>query len=201
MQRSESGRILIKALILIVLAGGLGFLALAAFRAAPAPQIAADPAGGSIGRKKTVTVTITEPARGLSRVRAELVQGDRVEKLAEKTYAPGSPWSFAGAGTGRETLTLEIGRDAITGLKGGPATLKVTAEGSPAWMHAPPLAAKELAFQVRLTPPSLGVTSTFHYAKQGGAEAVVYRVGESSAKDGVRVGEMFFPGYPLPGGG
>jgi len=201
MHRNESGSILTKALIAIVLAGGLGFLSLAAFRAGSTPQIAAEPAGGSIGRKTAVTVTVTEPARGLSRVRAELVQGDRVEKLAEKSYAPPPPWSFGGSGTGSETLTLDIGRDAIKGLKAGPATLRVTAEGTPAWLRHPAPAVKELAFEVRLTPPSLGVTSTFHFARQGGAEAVVYRVGDSSVRDGVQAGEAWSPGYPLPGAG
>jgi len=190
MHRNESGRILTMALIAIVLAGGLGFLSLAAFRAGSTPQIAAEPAGGSIGRKTAVTVTVTEPARGLSRVLAELVQGDRVEKLAEKSYAPPPPWSFGGSGTGSETLTLDIGRDAIKGLKAGPATLRVTAEGAPAWLRHPAPAVKELTFQVRLTPPSLGVTSTFHFARQGGSEAVVYRVGDSSVRDGVQAGEL-----------
>src|SRR5262249_32373791 len=92
-------------------------------------------------------------------------------------------------------------RDTIKGLKAGSATLRVTAEGSPAWMRRPSPAVKEIPFQVRLTPPSLSVTSTFHFAKQGGSEAVGYRVGESSVKGGGRAGDLWFPGYPLPGGG
>jgi murein DD-endopeptidase MepM/ murein hydrolase activator NlpD len=77
----------------------------------------------------------------------------------------------------------------------------VTAEGASAWLRHPEAAVKEIAFRVRLTPPSLGVTSTFHFAKQGGSEAVVYRVGESSVRDGVQAGDLWFPGFPLPGGG
>ena len=201
MRRSESGRVLALFLILIVLGGLFGLLALAAFRVGPAPEIAAKPAAGWIGRKTSVTVTVTEPVRGLSRVRAELVQGDRVEKLAEKTYVPRSSWWFWGSGTDRDALALEIGRDAIKELKAGPATLRVSAEGAPAWLRHTAPAVKELAFQVRLIPPSLGVTSTFHFVRQGGAEVVVYRVGESSVRDGVRAGDLWFPGFPLLGGG
>jgi murein DD-endopeptidase MepM/ murein hydrolase activator NlpD len=200
MHRSESGRALTVVLILIALVGA-AFLVLAAFRGGPAPNIEADKTGGSIGRKTAVNVTVSEPSRGLTRVRAELVQGDRVEKLAEKTFDAPPGWAVWKKGTGREALALEIGRDAIKGLKAGPATLRVTAEGTSAWLRHTPPAVKEIAFQVRLTPPSLGVTSTFHFARQGGAEAVVYRVGESSVKDGVQAGERWFPGYPLPGGG
>ena len=201
MRRSESGRVLALALLLIVLGGLLSFLALAAFRAGPTPEIAAEPGGGSIGRKTSVTVTVTEPVRGLSSVRAELVQGARVEKLAEKSYVPRSSWRFWGPGTDRDALSLEIGRDAIKGLKAGPVTLRLTAAGAPAWLRHTAPAVKELTFQVRLIPPSLGVTSTFHFVKQGGAEAVVYRVGESSVRDGVLAGDLWFPGFPLPGGG
>jgi murein DD-endopeptidase MepM/ murein hydrolase activator NlpD len=39
------------------------------------------------------------------------------------------------------------------------------------------------------------------HAAQGGSEAVVYRVGETAVRDGVRAGEWWFPGHPLPGGG
>jgi len=53
---------------------------------------------------------------------------------------------------------------------------------------------------VRLTPPSVGVLSTQTYVRQGGCEAVVYRVGEGAERHGVQAGDWFFPGYPLPGG-
>jgi murein DD-endopeptidase MepM/ murein hydrolase activator NlpD len=51
-----------------------------------------------------------------------------------------------------------------------------------------------------LTPPTLEVRSTQTYVAQGGCEAVVYRVGATAQRDGVRAGERFFPGWPLPGG-
>jgi murein DD-endopeptidase MepM/ murein hydrolase activator NlpD len=54
---------------------------------------------------------------------------------------------------------------------------------------------------VRLYPPELAVLSTQNYATQGGAGVVVYRVGETSVRDGVQAGEWFFPGAPLAGGG
>src|SRR5437588_492876 len=56
-----------------------------------------------------------------------------------------------------------------------------------------------LELPVRLAPPSLAVLSGFHYAAQGGCEAVVYRVGEGAVRDGVQSGAWWFPGYPVPG--
>jgi murein DD-endopeptidase MepM/ murein hydrolase activator NlpD len=46
----------------------------------------------------------------------------------------------------------------------------------------------------------LALVSNFTYVAQGGCEAVVYRVGDTSVRDGVRAGDWFFPGYALPGG-
>jgi murein DD-endopeptidase MepM/ murein hydrolase activator NlpD len=201
MRRSESGRVLVLALLLIVLLALVGFLALAAFRAGPSPEISVKRPGSSIGKKTPVGVTVSEPVRGLSTVRVELVQGDRVERLAEKAYSPRSAWSFWGGKTDRDELALDVGRGAIKGLKAGKATLRVTAGRAPAWFRRPAPAVSETSFEVRLTPPSLGVTSTFHYARQGGAEVVTYRVGESSVRDGVRSGSLWFPGFPLPGAG
>jgi murein DD-endopeptidase MepM/ murein hydrolase activator NlpD len=60
---------------------------------------------------------------------------------------------------------------------------------------------QELKLPVRLTPPALFVLSSQHYVTQGGAEAVVYRTGETAIADGVRAGDWTFPGFPLPGGG
>ncbi len=201
MRRSESGRVLVLALLLIVVLALAALAALAAFRAGPAPEVAVKRPGGSIGKKTPVAVAVSEPVRGLSHVSVELVQGERVEKLADKTYAPRPAWSFWGGKTDRDELALDIGRGAIKGLKAGKATLRVTADRAGAWFRHPAPTVSETGFEVRLTPPSLGVTSTFHYVRQGGCEAVTYRVGESSVKDGVRAGDLFFPGYPLPGGG
>jgi len=77
--------------------------------------------------------------------------------------------------------------------------LRAVADRAGTWLLHPAPVVQELKVPVRLTPPALSVTSAQHYVAQGGAEAVVYRVGASSVRDGVRAGEWFFPGYPLPG--
>jgi hypothetical protein len=52
---------------------------------------------------------------------------------------------------------------------------------------------------VRLRPPGIQVLSSSIYVAQGGSEAVVYRIDGTSVKDGVRAGDWWFPGHPLPG--
>jgi murein DD-endopeptidase MepM/ murein hydrolase activator NlpD len=137
----------------------------------------------------------------------ELAQGDQSWILAEWPHEPLPPYRFWGPRSRSGEWTLPVGKESVPvggeaaiGLREGQATLRVVAERASAWLRRPPPAVRELNLPVRLRPPSLAVTSTRTYVRQGGCEAVVYRVGSTSARDGVSAGEWFFPGFPLPGG-
>ena len=53
---------------------------------------------------------------------------------------------------------------------------------------------------VRTRPPTIEVLSGLLYVNQGGSEMLLYRVSDSAIVSGVRAGEYFFPGFPLPNG-
>ncbi len=178
---------------LVVLRGG--------FRAGPAPEISIEPAAKVIGSRTAVSVMVTEPSRGLTTLRIEFLQGDRKDTLVAKTYTPRGPWEFWGPKTDRDAIKLELGREVQKNLKQLPATIRVTATRAESWLRHPAPVVKDLVLPVWLTPPSLAVVSSFTYVSQGGCEAVVYRVSQTSVKDGVKAGAWFFPGFPLPGGG
>ena len=188
-------------LLLIVIPAGLIFLGVASFRSGPAPLIEIRSSLPGIGKRTPVEISIDEPVRGLSRVRVEFVQGDRVEVLEERAYTPRAPWQFWGPRIPREDMIVDVGSETIKGLAEGEATIRVVAGRAGAWLRRPEPALEELTLSVKLRPPSLQVQSLHTYVKQGGSEAVVYRVGETSVKDGIRAGEWWFPGFPLPGGG
>lgn len=197
----ESGGGKLRVLLVLVLLVGAVFAVRGAFRAGAAPQVAIAPGAKAIGVKTSVTVTLSEPVRGLTGVKVTLVQGGKSTTLAEKSYTPAPAWSFRGAKTASDTLKLDVGRDVQKDLKQGEATIRVVADRAPSWLKHPEPVVQEVTLPVRLTPPSVAPLSTFVYVSQGGCEAVVYRVGETSVKDGVQAGSWFFPGYPLPGGG
>jgi murein DD-endopeptidase MepM/ murein hydrolase activator NlpD len=178
----------------------LGFLAVEILRVGPPPEISILPASPVIGKRTQVKVSVAEPVRGLSSVTVEFVQGERTEKLAERTYSPRSTFQFWGARTERDSITVDVGRDTITGLKPGDAAIRVRAGRASTWLRHPGAAAQEITLPVRLIPPTLQVTSTQTYVTQGGCGVVVYRVGETAVRDGVRSGDWWFPGYALPGG-
>ncbi len=171
------------------------------FLVGPPPLINIQPAIPVIGKRTPVTIEIVEPKRGLSFVRVEFVQGDRIETLATKNYALPAALAFWSERTARDKIQVPVGRETISGLKAGEATIRVIAGRAGTWLRNPDPARQEIRLPVRLSPPSLQVLSTQTYVVQGGSEAVVYRVGESSVRDGVRAGTRWFPGYPLPGGG
>ncbi len=187
-------------LILLVLAA-LGVGAVASLRVGAPPQVNVRAERPGIGRRAPITVAVTTTGRGLIHVTVALVQQDRAHVVAEKTYVPRPAWSFWGARTLSDTITTDVGRDAVSDLRPGDAIVRVTAERAPTWLRSPAPVVEELKLPVRLVPPSLYVTSTQHYLAQGGAEVVTYRVGESSVKDGVQAGDWFFKGNPMPGGG
>ncbi len=200
MSGRENGRAL-KVLILLLALLSLAFLALATFRAGPPPTIEISPGLPAIGKRTPITVKVEEPRRGPGSVRVEFVQETRTQPLAEKALTPEPPWKLWGPDVPGVEIKVEVGRETIQGLVAGTATIRVVAARAGSWIRHPEPTIREISLPVRLTPPSLQVLSTATYLNQGGSEAVVYRVGETTVTDGVRSGEWFFPGSPVPGGG
>ena len=195
-----------KTLGILLLLAVLGVAALAWFRTG-APEVEIEARQPGIGRKATpVTVRVAEPARGLTSVRVEVVQDGEATVVEERSYDQGVRpfWAFWGPRTARDELEVGIGAETVEGLKEGEATLRVVAEraGTPLRRGEPVVA--ETTLPVRLRPPVLSVRSGQHYVAQGGSGVVVYHAGEGAlaegGRDGVRSGDRFFPGHPLPGG-
>jgi murein DD-endopeptidase MepM/ murein hydrolase activator NlpD len=191
-------RKLVLLLFLVVIAGVAAF---ATLRVGPAPDIVIEPAAKVIGRNTPVVVKVSEPRRGLSAIKVELVQGASVRTLAQQQHDPAPSWAPWKTGTPATEIRVEVGKASVPDLQPGNATVRVTAERARALLWSPDPAVAQVELPVRLIPPTAQVLSTFTYVNQGGVEAVVYRVGDGASRDGVRAGAHFFSGFPLPGGG
>lgn len=191
----------LRALGLALFAAAAALVALAWVRVGEPPGIQIEPRLPGIGKRTPVAVTLSAPGRGLGAVRVDLVQGERVEMLAERSFSPRPFWRFWGPRQERAEIALEVGRETVENLRAGEATLRVTAERASTWLRHPAPAQATLVLPVRLSAPTLEILSLHTIVAQGGSEAVVYRVGEGAARDGVEAGERFFRGYALPGGG
>lgn len=202
--RRSRGRRRSRLLLLLLAVAGLAFAALGAFRTGPVPTIEIVPSRAGIGRSTPVTITVRAGGPGVARVLAELEQGRERSALfdAQSETPPG--WAFWRGGAVELTRESPVGKEHQPNLVEGPATIRVSAWPAPAWLRRGVPAVAELELPVRLTAPAIAIVSTQHYVTQGGAEAVRYRVGSSSVRDGVLVGgaggERFFPGAQLPGG-
>jgi murein DD-endopeptidase MepM/ murein hydrolase activator NlpD len=179
----------------------LGIGSLSFMRVGGMPVIKIEPAMQAIGRRTPVKIEVSEPKRGLTHVMVELSFDGKSQVIADKRYAYQSAFAFWGQRTEHDTLSIEVGKENVPDLKGQSAVIRVTAERAATWLRHPDPATTDLTLPVRLTPPSLQIISSQTYVAQGGCEAVVYHVGESSVRDGVRSGTWYFPGYALPGGG
>ncbi len=197
-ERRERGRaagcilrtLLVLALLVVIVA------LVATFYTGATPKVAFKSQPKGIGRRTPIQIRIEDPQR-VSKVTVEVVQNQDVKKVAERELQPKSAWAFGGAPP--LEMTIDVGRETVQGLRTGTATVRVTAEREGTWLRSPSPAVAEVELPVRLAPPTLQVQSTFHYLRQGGCEAVVYRVGEGAVRDGVQSGAWWFPGFPVPG--
>jgi murein DD-endopeptidase MepM/ murein hydrolase activator NlpD len=195
-RKNRSAGCILRALLLLA-ALFLIVLVFATFWTGATPRVAVKPALPGIGKRTPIQIRVDDPQR-VAKLRVELIQGQDVKPLAEKTFEPRPAWQFWGAPPPVQ-LTVDVGRDTVQGLRSGDATVRVTAEREGSLLRHPDPVVAEVKLPVRLAPPSLGILSSFHYAKQGGSEAVVYRVGPGAVRDGVQAGKWWFPGFPMPG--
>jgi murein DD-endopeptidase MepM/ murein hydrolase activator NlpD len=155
-----------------------------------------------LGPDNALSVTVAEPVRGVGDVQVEFQQEGGTRTLAQVSHPFRSAWkSWAPVPQAQVQLPVQINRETVPDLREGPATVRVTARRSAGFLRSPEPVVLERSFTVRLRPPSLELRSTTHYVAQGGAEVVVYEVGDTASRSGVLAGDWFFPGYPLPGGG
>jgi murein DD-endopeptidase MepM/ murein hydrolase activator NlpD len=185
-------RVLLVLVLLIILVG-----AFAGFYSGATPRVTVKPAFAGIGRRTPVEIRIEDPQR-VEKVRVEVVQGSDVKPVMEKTFEPQPAWKMWGAPP-PAVFTAEVGRETVQGLRSGEATIRVTAERAGSLFRRPDPVVQEVKLPVRLAPPTLQISSSFHYVNQGGSEVVVYRVGEGATKDGVQSGDWWFPSFPMPG--
>ena len=192
---------LLKAALLLLAALALAAALVATLRVGPAPSVEIRTGARAIGARTPLVVVASAAGRGLSGLRVEVEQRGTAHVVARREHRPLASWAWSGARTERDELRVEVGRAAVPALVEGEAIVRVVAERAPTWLRHPVPVVEERRLPVRLVPPALSLLSSQHYVAQGGSGVVLYRVGATSVRDGVRAGALFFPGAPLPGGG
>jgi murein DD-endopeptidase MepM/ murein hydrolase activator NlpD len=175
---------------LVLIAGGAYVVAGRA--AGPSIQIVKPAA--FVGVKTPLVIDVQAPNGRLTALRAEFTQGDVTTPVALE-----GPMTATDA-SGRIHLERVVGRENVPTIRSGQARITVTATRPVLFGLRIVQSTITKDVQVRLEPPRLTVLSTHHYVNQGGSEAIVYRVEPADVSSGVRVGDVEYPGYPVPGG-
>ena len=149
-----------------------------------------------VGKTGRISIHVSDEGKGLREVEvAALQDGKRQVLLSERYAGSGWPWQDR---TRRRSVALALDTADMPEIREGEFDLEVRVSDQPNLL----LFSRSLtdAFKIRLdtTPPTLQVLTPNHFVRQGGAESIVYRVGEPAAESGVRVGEDVFVGFPLP---
>ncbi|MGQ9921248.1 MAG: M23 family metallopeptidase [Desulfobacca sp.] len=148
-----------------------------------------------LGLKQTFTLTISDDDSGLSQVTVWLHQEGNRKEVLSQTF-PGQRWARGGRERQVEIpLTLEV---KAWGFQEGPAILTVEARDYSlmGWLRGN---RAELVWPltIDLTPLRLTFTSINEILNQGGTGLVTYQVNKPTAKTGLLVNGVFFPGYAV----
>jgi hypothetical protein len=169
----------------------------------PQPTVTITPNLPAVGRKTTVHVVVSDPAGvATSSVRVEgPALKAAIEKVLRAADAPADPNSTLKNGLPTEiTADIDLGKEPQPDLVPGQLTITAVAAAKGTKLRTPEPVTQTVTLDVKLDPPPVSSTSQFIHPTQGGAEVVVYEVGATAARDGVQIGERFYPGAPVPGG-
>jgi len=167
--------------ILVVLAGGYFLVPRFEWHR---PQITIVPDADTIGAAP-LQIAVTEQGRGLKSFTAVLTSGGTEYPLVSEQYDQGVT-----------DKKYTLGLTKITGLKEGPAVLRVTARDRSWWnFFRGNEAVVQKNLTIDITPPTLELVADDRYINFGGVGVLVYKPSNDTITSGVKIGNYFFPGY------
>ena len=153
-----------------------------------APQIKFTPDSDVLGLKP-IEIDVTDPGAGLKSITATLSTGGTERTLVSEQYAQ----PLAGK---KITVALSSFSSALTGVKEGPAVLRVSARDGSLWNF---FKGNETLIQknvnIDITPPTIELIADDRYVNFGGVGVIVYKPSGDTVTSGVRIGDYFFPGF------
>jgi murein DD-endopeptidase MepM/ murein hydrolase activator NlpD len=167
-------------IVIAALAGG-GYYLRPRFESEP-PQILVSPNVDVVGLAP-LEIQVTDKGTGLKSFTATLSQGGTEHSLAAEQFA--QPVS-------EKKIAVALAK--VSGLKEGPAVLRVTARDAALFSSNEAVLEKKLTFDI--TPPTLELIADDRYVNFGGVGVIVYKASADTATSGVKIGNYFFPGFP-----
>jgi murein DD-endopeptidase MepM/ murein hydrolase activator NlpD len=179
--------------IFVLVAALAAVLSLAVVRCEGTPPAIDAPAELVVGKEgRTIALTITDEGAGPKSLSAVLVHAKGEAPLLQEMLA-GGRWLPFGETTPR-SVELSVDPKALD-VKEGDATLRLVARDHTfrGWGSGNE-AVREIPVRVDFRSPAVSAEPGIVYAKRGGSVALAYRVSEPTLRDGVELGDRFFPG-------
>jgi len=132
---------------------------------------------------QNLTFRVEDQKSGVAEVQAEVIQQGKTTALLLEHFPKG---------THRVEKTLTI-RPLPPGLKNGEARVRIVALDH-SWNRGNPVSLEKSVI-IDTIPPQVTVLGALHYVNQGGTGLVTYQTSEDTPVNGVRVGDVFYPGY------
>jgi murein DD-endopeptidase MepM/ murein hydrolase activator NlpD len=172
------------AILLVVLLAAGGYFVIPRFEWHK-PQIKITPDSDTIGLSP-LEISVAEQGTGLKSFAATLTSGGTEYPLVSEEYdQPVMQKKFPVALSAK-----------LTGLKEGPAVLRVTARDRSLWRF---FRGNESVVQknvtIDITPPTLELIADDRYVNFGGVGMVVYKPSPDTITTGIKIGNYFFPGH------
>jgi murein DD-endopeptidase MepM/ murein hydrolase activator NlpD len=183
-------------IVLLLVAAAVWF---AAGRAA-GPGIEVAQPGKFVGQVGDLVVVVDTPRGAIKRLEVSLEQEGVRTPILSLPNADAST-KVSQEGESKVRIAHPIGKRAIPQLKEGKARVVVTAVRPVLFGLREAVSTAAHDFDVRLTPPRVGVISLHHFINHAGSEMVVYHATPAEAVSGVRVGDREFIGYPAANAG
>ena len=149
------------------------------------PQIKISPDTDTIGLSP-LEIAIDEQGTGLKALTVILNSGGIDYPLAQEQFD--QPLR-------QKKLTVSLSSK-LTGLKEGPAVLRISAKDRSLWgFFRGNEAIVQRNVTIDITPPRLELIADDRYVNFGGVGLIVYKPSADTLTTGVRIGKYFFPGY------
>lgn len=149
----------------------------------------------ALGRNIELSLDVEDEGRGIRTVQVWLRQAGRSFLIYSKEHEAEPPWRKGPTTEPVVVAARELG-DQLS-LEEGELDVVVEVTDQPnLWLFSHKFADVRTVLYDS-TPPRIEVVSRQHYLRQGGSEAVLYRILEEDIRSGVQVGEKAFRGYPV----
>jgi murein DD-endopeptidase MepM/ murein hydrolase activator NlpD len=139
----------------------------------------------TIGQKKLVDINATDKKSGLRNIVVIISQNGEKHTLYSE--------EFPVKGIREKTFNIEIVPKNLK-LREGEAMINISAVDYSLRKNRSIL---DIKVNIDTTPPRLYLLSSAHYINPGGSCVAIYGVSEKVVKNGVNVGDDFFPAYPI----